>query len=278
MAMSKDEVTFLMDLLKIPVENRNFMELCSQIQNLIEEKENFKRYYLSKNDDTLEKILNNQGLQHLAEKIFNNLNIEYVTICRGINESTKQILDYQMTKPMFILRKFSGISQQNKKHWIEVIQSVNNSKEEKAITSYLLWSLKKDALVDLPCYFNPTIQNDLRKIIYENCLMRRRLSDEDIEIVKILAPLTDNPNAPNNNGDTPIYWAAQKGHTEIVKILAPLTDNPNAPNDDGETPIDWAAENGHTEIVKILAGFTDNPKAHMVSTERKEMIKFIDSL
>ena len=39
-----------------------------------------------------------------------------------------------------------------------------------------------------------------------------------------------------------------------------------------------AAENGHTEIVKILASFTDNPKAHMVSTERKEMIKFIDSL
>ena len=101
MAMSKDEVTFLMDLLKIPVENRNFKELRGQIQNLIEEKENFKRYYISKNDNTLEKILNIPGLQHLAEKIFDNLNFEHLAICRRINESSKQILDYQMTKPVY---------------------------------------------------------------------------------------------------------------------------------------------------------------------------------
>ena len=60
---------------------------------------------------------------------------------------------------------------------------------------------------------------------------------------------------------TPIYWAAKNGHTEIVKILAPLTDNPNAPNKYGETPIHKAAKNGHREIVKILALFTDNPNA-----------------
>ena len=48
------------------------------------------------------------------------------------------------------------------------------------------------------------------------------------EIVKMLAPLTDNPNAPNKNGETPIIWAARYGHTENVKILVPLTDNPNS--------------------------------------------------
>ena len=64
--------------------------------------------------------------------------------------------------------------------------------------------------------------------------------------VKILAPLTDNPNAPDKFGGTPIYWAALKGHTEIVKILAPLADYPNAPDKYGFTPIYWAAENGDT--------------------------------
>ena len=54
------------------------------------------------------------------------------------------------------------------------------------------------------------------------------------EIVKILTPLTDNPNAPNIHGDTPIYWAAWNGHSEIVEILVPLTDIPNAPNENGE--------------------------------------------
>ena len=82
-----------------------------------------------------------------------------------------------------------------------------------------------------------------------------------IEFVKILAHLTDNPNAPNNNGYTPIHEAAFYGHTEVVNILAPLTDYPNAPNIYGETPIFWAASNGHTEVVKILALLTDNPNA-----------------
>ena len=49
------------------------------------------------------------------------------------------------------------------------------------------------------------------------------------KIVRIMAPLIDNPNAPNKYGRTPIFCAAGLGLTEIVKILAPLTDKPNAP-------------------------------------------------
>ena len=56
-------------------------------------------------------------------------------------------------------------------------------------------------------------------------------------------------------GRNPIHTAASAGHTEIL-ILVPLTDNPNAPNNDGKTPIHWAAHFGHTEIVKILAPLT----------------------
>ena len=82
-----------------------------------------------------------------------------------------------------------------------------------------------------------------------------------VEIVRILAPLTGNPNAPDGYGQTPLYWAAQNGHTEIVKILVSLTNNPNAPDKDGDSPSYWAAKKGHTEIVKILAPLTNNPNA-----------------
>ena len=75
---------------------------------------------------------------------------------------------------------------------------------------------------------------------------------ETVKILKILAPLTDNPNAALKSGWPPIYKAAYNGNMEIVKILAPLTDDPNAPDKDGFTPIYHAAQNGHTEIVKIL--------------------------
>ena len=44
-------------------------------------------------------------------------------------------------------------------------------------------------------------------------------------------------------------WAMANGHTEIVKILAPLTDNPNIPNKDGSTPFAVAK---NTEIQEIL--------------------------
>ena len=98
MALSEDQVTKLMDLLKIPAEKRNFEELQDQIQFL-------NASHQSKNDNTLEKILNNPGLQHLAENIFGNLNFEDLMICQGINQSSKQILDKKLNKPVFVLKE-----------------------------------------------------------------------------------------------------------------------------------------------------------------------------
>ena len=64
--------------------------------------------------------------------------------------------------------------------------------------------------------------------------------------------MTDNPNARNIYGQTPIRWAARNGHTDIIKILAHLTDDPNTPDREGETPIHLAVCKGNTEIFRIL--------------------------
>ena len=69
--------------------------------------------------------------------------------------------------------------------------------------------------------------------------------------------MTDNPNAPNKYGETPIHVAARNGHTEIVKILVSLTDNPNAPTNNGDTPIDVAITE---EICQILKSFNTSRK------------------
>ena len=42
-----------------------------------------------------------------------------------------------------------------------------------------------------------------------------------------MASLADNSNDSNKHGMTPIYQTTQERHTEIVKFLAPLTENPN---------------------------------------------------
>ena len=203
----------------------------------------------------MESIINNPGLQHLAERIFLNLDTEHLKICRLINQSCKQILE----NPFFWLKKFKNLSKENQKDWIKILKEVKNSEKIHAIISYLQWNLKKEA-VDLQCYTSPAVQDNLRKMIIESC-KKQESSAENTEIVKILAPLTDNPNAPDEYGETPILMATYRGHTEIVKILAPLTDNPNAPDEYGETPIIMATCRGYTEIVKILAPLTDNPNA-----------------
>ena len=99
--------------------------------------------------------------------------------------------------------------------------------------------MKKGA-VDLPIYTSRSVQDHLRKEIFKSCKMKDA-SDEIIETVKILAPLTKNPNAPNEDKDTPIHNAAFYGHIEIIKILLLLIENTNPPDGEGETPIHVAA-------------------------------------
>ena len=198
----------------------------------------------------MENIINNPGLQHLAEKVFWDLDDENLKNCAQINQSCKQILQ----NPIFYLKKFEHLSNTNRKNWIDFIQSVKHSDKEIAIISYLQWNLKKDALVDLPCYSSSAIQERIRDICNT-----WGSTQEDLEIVQILASLTDNPNAPDKDGLTPIHAAADNGHTEIVNILAPLTANPNAADRNGDTPIHFAARKRNLDIVEILAPLTDNP-------------------
>ena len=42
------------------------------------------------------------------------------------------------------------------------------------------------------------------------------------------------------------------GHVDIIRFLAPLTENPNVPANDGRTPIDLATRNGHQDVVDEL--------------------------
>ena len=204
----------------------------------------------------MEKIINNPGLQHLAENIFLNLNYADLKKCHLINQSTSQILN----NPMFWIKELirKGLSQENQKDWISAVQLETNSEKKKSIAAYLKWTLKEEKLFDVPYFDKPIVQEYFRMKIY-NISHYEDSSNKNTEIVKILAPLTDHPNTPDKDGRGPIYMAAIRGCTEIVKILAPLTDNPNAPNRWGDTPIHRAAQNGHMEIVKILFPLTDKP-------------------
>ena len=84
MAFTEDQVSKLMDLLKIPTDKQNFEGYWHQINTLIKEKDNFKRYYLSKIDNTLDMILNkllSEGIHSLLGR-FTDL-----MFWRGVNQN-----------------------------------------------------------------------------------------------------------------------------------------------------------------------------------------------
>ena len=219
----------------------------------------------------MENIINNPGLQHITEKILFNLNYNDLRLCEHINQTMQQILN----DSFFWLRKLiqRGLSPKNQEDWKNAIVLTKNSELEKFVLSYLKKSSKNTKVVDLYCYIDENFimkfgerikvcreyDNSISECKYGMTLIHWAAYGGNIEIVKVLAPLTDNPD--DHNGRTPIAWASDRGHTEIVKILAPLMDNPNAPDKDGKTPILWASYWGRTEIVKILAPLTDNPNA-----------------
>ena len=298
----------------------------------------------------MENLINNPSLQHRVEKILSNLEVEDLKNFGLVSQSCQQIVN----DPMFWLRKFRGLSKENRQDCTKIIQSTNNSDYDKLILSYLQWYFKKDAMVlalpfiwfkkfrslseenqndwikvirseknsdkeeaiitylqwkleqesvlDLPCYSRSDVQNDFRRKILDIC-KNEESTDEDVQIIKILAPLTDDlnfqdergytpihyafemilildvndyvfdefteivkvlaplvdPYVPDDYGRTPIHEAAYFGYTDIVKIWAPLAENPNVADEEAQTPIFEAAIGGFTEIVKILAPLTDNP-------------------
>ena len=199
----------------------------------------------------MENVINNPGFQHLVEYIFLNLNIEDLKKCLMINQSANHFLDNPILwKKLFqrgclsinveTRRELSYVRRhlimKNQNDWITAIELEMNSDKGTNIVKYLKWILKKGDIFDLPCYTSSAVQKDFRRNIITS-VQQSWPWNRQTEIIKILAPLTDNPNSPDENGKTPIYLAAWKGISEIVKILALLTDNPNAGDIYGNRPI-----------------------------------------
>ena len=78
-------------------------------------------------------------------------------------------------------------------------------------------------------------------------------------LVELLLQANVNINFQMNNGGTPLSIATQKGHADTVAILLQANANPNTQRNDGSTCLHTAAYQGHADIVAILLRANANP-------------------
>ena len=209
----------------------------------------------------MDRITRTPGLIHIAEQIFSNLERNDLLQCQEVNEYWASIL----RNPWFWYNRMmqkNTLSQMHQKEWMdfcEKLSKLNLTKEMTPGLNFIYQQLEESVRLNKAYEAALSIASaELEESDRLEDCYGAALSIASAETIGIMAPLIEHSNAPKYFGKTPIYLAAENGHTEIVKILAPLTDNPNAPDNDGDTPINVASLRGHTEIVKILAPKSNN--------------------
>ena len=65
-------------------------------------------------------------------------------------------------------------------------------------------------------------------------------------------PSASDVNGKDQNGKTPLHYAAWKGHKEIAELLIANGADVNAKDDRGRTPLHFAAFRGHKEVAALL--------------------------
>ena len=169
------------------------------------------------------------------------------------------------------------------KEVVEMTKLAIENNEFKNLKTFLL--ISKDIDVHIDVNAPEFAEKDPNDRFYGWTLIQKAAYYNEPSKLEVLMQFTANTNAPTPCGWTPIQIAVNKVHLEIVKILAPHTNTPNAANPlrnnpalrlrfNGWTPLQVAVENAGysedifddrtercTEIVKILAPLADNPNA-----------------
>jgi len=75
----------------------------------------------------------------------------------------------------------------------------------------------------------------------------------DLKKVKVI--IKENPDLvfrQDDNGDTPLIWAALRDHKDVAEFLLASSAKVNATNNAGETPLHLAAGKGYKDVVELL--------------------------
>jgi hypothetical protein len=81
----------------------------------------------------------------------------------------------------------------------------------------------------------------------------------DAPKVKELLSKGANVNARDENGQTPLHWAAIHGRVDVARLLLEHGADVNARDENGQTPLRWAAIHGHVDVARLLLDHGADP-------------------
>ena len=64
---------------------------------------------------------------------------------------------------------------------------------------------------------------------------------------------------PDNDGRTPLHWAAYKGYADTIRLLLVLDSRYDVADKEGCTPLHWAAIKGNGEACTVLLQVRSEP-------------------
>ena len=203
-------------------------------------------------------ITKSPGLSHVAENIFLNLNHEDLLLkCQAVNPHWKNIIRNHWF--WFKACEQKGIFKEKEENESvkKFLVSCNRSNIAIEFVTPILITMYSGIVhttENLPQPSDTRPRPKFNSLVYTEYI--QAICEGNVEIVKNVAPLFQNPNQPGESESTPICWAAFHGHLDILKILITLTNDPNfSPKD----AIGFAARRGHSEVVKFLAPFSKGP-------------------
>ena len=192
-------------------------------------------------------LMQNQGLDHLSEKIFQLLNVQTIARCRLVSKLWNQSLD-----KIWIIKQLETFQRK----LIEIYDSDEHESQKKQLVEYqpewiqIFQALAKQNDVKI-VHFIKKYYLDIEASNMGWTPLHYACKYGQVELVNLLNSKIDFHKSDNSKR-TSLHHACHSGNAEIVKVLIQKNLNVNAQDEDGKTPLHFACEIGSTEVVKML--------------------------
>ena len=196
-------------------------------------------------------------LPHLSENIFDQLDNQDLVKCR---EACKTCQNYVAKQKFFHCRKIQKKIENNQnfgEFWRRVLSKVNTE-----ISIQLFWAVEKffseknDSSTQWtpsgPLHIAASVGNlEIVEFIFQKCEIENFIENYSNFNVGIIT-LHDSKNPRNHLGETPLHYAASKGHLKVCEYIVDKVEDKNPKDINGKTPLHYAAFNGHLQVYNLI--------------------------